>query len=107
MLVKTGIPKLDGLLNGGIKANKSVLIYAYPGIESLQFAQNLFYNRLKSGDHGVYFVNNKKPDAVRYELKEYDWDLDGYEKKGIFSFLDCYSGLTKLKSKERFINNYS
>ncbi len=102
MRLKTNIPKLDEELNGGLESNKSILIYSQPGIESLQFAQHLFYNRITQGDHAIYFVNNKKPDVVRYELKKYDWDLTNYEKKGLFSFFDCYSGLTGLGSMEKF-----
>ncbi len=102
MKIKTNIPKLDELLGGGLEAYKSILIYSTPGIESLQFAQHLFYNRIKQGDRGVYFVNNKKPEVVRYELKEYDWNLENYEKKGLFYFFDCYSGLSGLKSEEKF-----
>ena len=88
MRIKTNIPKLDELLNGGIETNKSILICAEPGINSLAFAQHLFYNRLKQGDHAIYFINNKKPEAVRYGLKKYDLDLSEYEKKGLFYFFD-------------------
>lgn len=102
MNLKTGIPKLDELLNGGIAKNKSILFYSTPGVENLPFAYQLLYNRLQHGDHVLYFVNNKKPEAVRFMLKNYDWDISKFEKNKQFAFLDAYSGLLGLKSKERF-----
>lgn len=101
-LLKTGIAKLDQLLDGGIKKNSSVLFCSTPGVENLQFAQQILHNQLKNGGHGLYFVDNKKPSAVRFMLKNYDWDVEPYEKKGVFSFFDCYSGLISQPSKERF-----
>jgi len=102
MSLKTGIPKLDELLEGGIAKNKSILFYATPGVENIPFALQLLYNRLQQGDHVLYFVNNKKPDAVRFMLKNYDWSISQFEKNKQFCFLDAYSGLLGLESKERF-----
>ena len=108
MNLKTGIPKLDELLNGGIAANKSILFYSTPGVENLPFAYQLLYNRLQQGDHVLYLVNNKKPDAVRFMLKNYDWDISKFEKNKQFAFFDAYSGLLGLKSKERFsVKNFA
>jgi small GTP-binding protein len=98
----TGIPKLDDLLDGGIRQNKSILFYTYPGVENLPFAFQLLYTRLERGDHVLYFVNNKKPDTVRFMLNNYDFDISKYEKNKKFAFLDAYSGLFGLNSKERF-----
>ncbi len=102
MNLKTGIPKLDELLGGGIEENKSILFYSTPGVESLPFAFQLLYNRLQQGDHVLYFVNNKKPDAVRFMLKNYDWDISKFEKNKQFAFFDCYSGFLGLGSEEKF-----
>ena len=101
-MLKTGIPKLDDLLNGGIGKQKSILFYSTPGVESLPFAYQLLYNRLQQGDHVLYFVDNKKPDAVRFMLKNYDWDISKFEKNKQFYFFDVYSCILGLKSKERF-----
>lgn len=102
MLLKTSIPKLDELLNGGVKIKKSILFCSTPGVESLQFAQQILHHRLEQGDHGLYFVNNKKPEAIRYMLHNYGWDLSEFGKKGIFYFFDCYSGMLGIDSKEKF-----
>jgi len=102
MPLKTGIPKLDELLDGGIEEKKSILFYTTPGVENIPFAFQLLYNRLQQGDNAIYLVNTKKPDAVRFMLANYGWDVSEFEKKGKFAFFDAYSGLLGLNSKERF-----
>jgi len=102
MSLKTGIPKLDEVLKGGIAKNKSILLYSYPGVEALPFAFQLLYNRLKDGDHVIYMVDNKKPESVRYMIKNFGWDVSKFEKKNYFAFLDVYSGLLGEESKEKF-----
>ncbi|MBD3249304.1 GTP-binding protein [Candidatus Woesearchaeota archaeon] len=102
MYLKTGIPKLDELLDGGIARNKSILFYSSPGVENLPFAYQLLLNRLEQGDHVIYMVNNKKPESVRYMIKNIGWDVSEFEKKDKFAFLDVYSGLLGEKSKEKF-----
>jgi len=102
MALKTGIPKIDEILNGGLEENKNILFYSVPGVENLQFSQQLLYTRLCEGNHGLYFVNNKKPAIVRHMMKSYDWDVARFERKGTFAFIDCYSGLMGINSKEKF-----
>ena len=102
MQLTTGIPKLDEALNGGIPAQKSILLCAEPGVENTEFAMQILYHRLQNGDKGLYLTNNKKPDTVRYLLSKYDWNLTDFEKKGVFTFLDCYSGLIAQPSDAKF-----
>ena len=102
MLLDTGIPKLDDSLAGGLPAQKSILLCAKPGVENTEFAMQILHYRLKRNDKGIYLTNNKSPDAVRYLLSKYDWDLAAYEKKGVFTFIDCYSCLVSQPSKAQF-----
>ncbi len=102
MALKTGIPKLDEALNGGIAKNKSILFYSSPGVESLPFAYQLLYSRLEEGDHVIYLVNNKRPESVRYMIKNIGWDISEFEKNNKFAFLDAYSGLLGAESKEKY-----
>jgi len=102
IMLKTGIPKLDDLLEGGIKNNKSILFYSEPGVESIPFAFQLVYTRLQQGDHVLYFVNDKKPETVRLMMKSHGWDISEFEKDKKFAFFDAYSGLLGLDSGERF-----
>jgi hypothetical protein len=93
---------LDDLIGGGIEARKSILFSGQPGIDEASFAQQLLFYRLQKGDHCLYLVNNKVPRIVKARLKEFDWDIEKYDKEGIFSFFDCYSGFMGIASEEKF-----
>jgi len=102
MVLSTNIPKLDELLDGGLQENKSVLLLAQPGVHSLEFAQQLFYNCLQECEGGIYFVNNKPPQAVREQFHSYDWDLGEIEKKQKLLFIDCFSFQISQPSTEKY-----
>jgi len=93
--LKTEIPKLDELLNGGLRTGSSTLIVSTPGVKSLQFLYNLIYNRLRKNDKIVYVVNNKKSVLIKKLFKEYDWDITKFEKNGKFKIVDLYDGIVK------------
>lgn len=107
MTLSTSIPKLDDMLDGGLQENKSVLLLAEPGVRSVEFAQQLFYHRLKECNHGVYFVNNKSPAALREQFQNYGWDLDALKKKQKLFFIDGFSQLASQPSTEEFVVNSS
>jgi len=98
-MVKTGVPKLDEVLYGGLKPQSTVLLCSQPGVENVEFALQALFNRLKAGDNGMYFVNNKSPDVVKNLAEEYGWSFDGYHQQGTFSFFDAYSILISAPSK--------
>lgn len=102
MLLETGIPKLDDVLGGGLQSNTSVLLWSTPGVRNIEFTQQIVYNRLSQGDHGLYFVNNKKPINVKASFDSYDWSTMPFEDKGVFSFLDGYSNSLGTQSQEKF-----
>ncbi|MBU2561179.1 MAG: GTP-binding protein [Nanoarchaeota archaeon] len=106
MVISTGIDLLDRLLAGGIKKGASALIMSTPGVEDLQFAHQCLFAHLNNKGHAVYVVNNKKPSILKATLKEFDWDVSPFEKKGSCIFLDCYSGLLSMKSQEKdYVSN--
>jgi KaiC/GvpD/RAD55 family RecA-like ATPase len=102
MPLKTGIMKLDKMLGGGLAENKSFLFYSSPCVESLVFVYKMIYTRLQDGDRIIYFVNTRKPDTIRFTMKNYGWDIDEFEKSGHFVFLDAYSALIGLESREKY-----
>jgi len=101
--MKTGIPKLDFLLNGGIKEKNSVLFCADPGVTNQEFAQQLLFTCLKEGHKGIYFVNNKSPQIIKKVLQEYDWHAEKFEKKKQLYFIDAFSALSSQTSQEKFV----
>ena len=55
--METGIPKLDGLLGGGIPRGKNLVFYIMPGIEGEVFGLQTIYGTLKKGGVGVFVLS--------------------------------------------------
>jgi KaiC/GvpD/RAD55 family RecA-like ATPase len=102
MRLKTGILKLDKMLEGGLAEKKSFLFYSDPCVESLVFAYKMICTRLQEGDSIIYFINTRNPDTVRFSMKNYGWDVAEFEDKGSFVFLDAYSALIGKESREKY-----
>lgn len=100
---KTSIPKLDELLNGGLKPCTIALFWAYPGIENSPFAYQIMMEGLEAGDSCIYVTESKSSKTVEDEIRHYGWDINNYKEKGNFIFVDAYSGLIEAKSSERFV----
>ncbi|MFQ6010490.1 MAG: ATPase domain-containing protein, partial [Candidatus Aenigmatarchaeota archaeon] len=69
-----------------------------PGIDKSTFAQQMVYERLKSKNKCLYFVDDKMPRAVRENMKKMGWHSDGN-----LLFIDGFSSLMGIKSGEKFI----
>lgn len=100
--MKTGIPKLDMLLNGGIKEKSSVLFCAEPGVTNTEFAQQFLFNVLEKGFNGIYFTNNKPPAVIKKVLSDYGWDCEHYESNQKLFFIDSFSRISAQESQGEF-----
>lgn len=98
----TSIPRLDELLDGGLKPSTLTVLWAYPGIENAPFAYQALVERLESGDSCVYINQSKMGGTVEDEIEHYGWSVSKYKDSGKFFFLDTYSGLINAESNERF-----
>ncbi len=99
---KTNIPKLDEFLNGGLRVSTITMLWATPGIDNSPFAYQTIVGRLERGDRCIYVNQSKMSNAVIDEIEHYGWNIRDYIERGDFIFLDAYSGLINVESKERF-----
>lgn len=104
-MLKTGIPKLDESLRGGIKEGSISIFYSEPGVENAEFAYELIFSNLKNNANVFYFVNNKKPETVKELMKNYGWDTTSFESNNKFFFIDAYSALIGGVSSNFYVNN--
>jgi len=89
--VKTGIPRLDDLMFGGIPFGSNVSVYgpAYVGKEvvvSLFIAEGL-----KKGLPVIWVLTDKGPGDIREEMAFVLPGYDEYEKLGLVKYVDAYS----------------
>lgn len=101
--LKTGIPKMDDFLSGGLEVGSITVFWTQPGVNDAPFAYQLLENQLRAGNCGIFVVQVKRTDTVEKEMKGHGWDISTYKNVGSFLFIDAYSPLVKAASRERLI----
>ncbi|RLG77738.1 MAG: KaiC domain-containing protein [Thermoprotei archaeon] len=102
--VKTGIPGMDELLNGGIPKRNVVLISGGPGTGKTIFSQQFLFNGLLNGEPSVYVALEEHPVQVRRNMEEFGWDVRKYEKEGLFAIVDAFTGgIGEAAKREQYV----
>ena len=88
---KTGSPRLDDLLLGGIPFGSNVSVYgpAYVGKEVIVNA--FMAEGLKKGIPVIWVITDKTPADIREEMKFILPGYEEYEKLGLAKYVDAYS----------------
>ena len=100
-MIKTGIPKLDDYLNGGLPTGKSLLYYCQPGVEGDVFGMQTTYTNLQQGYKSVCIATASSPDVIRGKFIEFGWPLEKFENQ--FEIIDAYSALIGADSSEKYV----
>ncbi len=80
--IKTGIPGLDKLIEGGYPKNSVVMVSGGPGTGKTTFALQYIYNGAKTGEHGVYVSFEQEAEQLKNSVKQFGMDFDKLEKEG-------------------------
>ncbi len=98
--MKTGIPKLDDVLMGGIPEGNTLLYHTQPGVKGEVFGMQSLYQNLSEGKKGVFITTTTEPNAVRGQFEEFGWDIKRFNDN--FTIVDAYSALVGMSSDERY-----
>ncbi len=90
--VKTGIPGMDVILNGGIPKRNVVLLSGGPGTGKTIFGQQFIYYGLRHGEPGMYVALEEHPVQLRINMSQFGWDVRKYEEQGLFAMVDAFTG---------------
>lgn len=102
--VKTGVPGLDEILNGGIPARNVVLLSGGPGTGKSILASQFIWNGLQLGEPGVYVTLEEHPVQVRINMKNFGWDIRQYEQEGKFAMVDAFTaGYGEAAKREKYV----
>lgn len=102
--VKTGIPGMDELLNGGIPRRNVVLLSGGPGTGKTIFSQQYLYYGLTRGEPGVLVALEEHPVQVRRNMAEFGWDVRKFEEEGLFAIVDAFTGgIGEAAKRERYV----
>ena len=94
--MKSAIKEFDSIMEKKIEKGSAVLVIADIMADKAKFALDVICERLKRGDSVVYFLNNKTPEFVKENIK--DWKKF---RSSVF-IVDAFSYSVGKKSGERF-----
>ncbi len=98
--VKTGIIRLDEMLEGGLIKDKVYLIAGEPGSGKTLFCLQFLHTGLKNGENGIYITAEEKPQDIVDDAKSLGWDLEKYIKEKKLIILDITPYLVRVKDGE-------
>jgi KaiC/GvpD/RAD55 family RecA-like ATPase len=81
--VSTGIPGLDGLIEGGFIQGSVNMITGSTGTGKTLFSTQYLWYGLQKGETAVYITMEEDPIDIKEDVKTFGWDFEGYEKKGL------------------------
>jgi KaiC/GvpD/RAD55 family RecA-like ATPase len=100
----TGISIIDELLPEGYPSSSVVLVMGDPATGKTTLLVQLVSEALRRGKNIVYASLDDFPDSVRASMRVLNVDPSKYETEGRrkLTFIDCYSFLVGVKSKEQY-----
>ena len=102
--VKTGIPGMDEILNGGIPRRNVVLLSGGPGTGKTIFGQQFLFYGLQNGEPGVLVALEEHPAQIKVNMGQFGWDARPYEEQGTFAIVDAFTGgIGEYAKRERYV----
>ena len=86
--IRTGIPNFDSLIQGGLENNSTNIIVGGAGSGKSIFATQFLIEGLKRGEKCLYVTFEEKKSRFYQNMLKFGWNLQDYEKKGLFTFLE-------------------
>ena len=87
--ISTGIPELDLLIEGGLRAGKTYLVVGEPGTGKTVFGLQFLVTGLMEKEKGLYIAIDEKPADVIEQAASLGWDLAPFIESREFLILDA------------------
>lgn len=86
--ISSGIATVDGLTEGGYEKQSINLLVGSSGSGKSIYAMQFIMEGLKHGERGLYVSFEEKKSDFYNNMLRLGWDLELYEKKDLFTFLE-------------------
>lgn len=86
--VPTGIPNFDTLIEGGFEKASTNLVVGGPGSGKTIFATEFLVNGIHCGENCLYVTFEERKEEFYHNMLRFGWNLEEFEKKGLFTFLE-------------------
>ena len=80
--VPTGIPGLDGMIEGGFKRNNTILVVGGCGSGKSTLAMQYLYHGTTIGEPGLYVTFEEETSQVEENMSRHGWDIKGVQDAG-------------------------
>ncbi len=101
--LKSGIPGLDDLIEGGFPEGRSVLLSGGCGTGKTIFGmQYIFKGARDYNDPGIYVSFDERPELLRQDMLRFGWDLRKLESQNMIQIIDGSVAKIGLPSDEEF-----
>jgi circadian clock protein KaiC len=87
--IPTGVPELDMLIEGGLRAGKTYLVVGEPGTGKTVFGLQFLVSGLMEKEKGLYVAIDEKPADVVEQAASLGWDLAPFIESKEFLILDA------------------
>ena len=87
--ISTGVPELDHLIEGGLRAGKTYLVVGEPGTGKTVFGLQFLVSGLMEKEKGLYVTIDEKPADVIEQAASLGWDLTPFIESREFLILDA------------------
>jgi len=84
--VKSGIPGLDDLVEGGFRRNSTVLVVGGPGCGKTTLLLQFLYEGTLIGEPGLFISFEETIEDLLYDYGSFDWDIRGKMKDKLLYF---------------------
>jgi|SRR3989344_128971 len=98
--VPFGIANFDALIEGGFESNSTNLLVGGPGSGKTIMAAQFLVNCMEKGEPCLYVTFEEKRDQFFDHMLEFGWDLEKYEERGLFTFLEYTPAKVKTMLEE-------
>lgn len=88
--LRTGIDKLDLLIDGGIESGSRNILYGPPGTGKTVFAMQFLWEGLQEGESVAFDVMDKPFPRLRDYFASFGWNIKPYEKTGKFVAIQAF-----------------
>ena len=98
--VSVGISNFDKLIEGGFEKNSINMVLGTSGSGKSIFATQFLIEGMKKGEKCLYITFEEKKSRFYENMKDFGWDLQKYEDKGLFVFLEYTPAKVKTMLEE-------
>ena len=73
--VKTGVPGLDQMLDGGLLQGRTYIVSGTSGSGKTSLAMQFLLEGARNGERVLYMAIDEPPNEVKMNMKSFDWDI--------------------------------